>query len=132
MAFLSRPRILLADDYPGMVTAIERLIAGDCDVVGTVSDGAILNDAAERLRPDVILLDLNLPRIDSIDACRHIRRTLPKTRIVVLTGDPEPEFEQAVMAAGASAFIGKSALATHLLPAIASAFADDGRTPGLR
>ena len=52
---------MIADDYPDMVKAVSRVLAQDCDVVGTVADGSALLDAAERLQPDVILLDLSLP-----------------------------------------------------------------------
>ena len=50
-----KPRVLLADDYAGILVAIRRLISLDCDVIGSVSDGVALVEAAERLRPDVIV-----------------------------------------------------------------------------
>ncbi len=54
------PRVLVADDHPGMTRAVCRLLALDCDVVGTVADGRALLEAAQRLQPDVIVADLVL------------------------------------------------------------------------
>ena len=56
----TRPRVLLADDYPDMVKAVSRLLALDCEIVGSVADGSALLETAQRLRPDVIVLDVNL------------------------------------------------------------------------
>ena len=56
----TRPRVLLADDYPDLVKAISRLLSLDCDVVGSVTDGGALLEAVQRLQPDVIVLDVNL------------------------------------------------------------------------
>ena len=56
-----RPRVLLAEDHPGVAKAICRVLALDCEVVGSVADGSAVLEAAQRLQPDVIVLDLNLP-----------------------------------------------------------------------
>ena len=63
-----QPRVLIADDYPGMVTAVSRLLTLDCDVVGSVADGGAVLEAVERLQPDVIVLDVNLPKILGLEA----------------------------------------------------------------
>ena len=57
-----RPRVLVADDHPGMAKAVCRLLSVDCEVVGSVADGSALLEAAERLQPDVVVLDVNLPQ----------------------------------------------------------------------
>ena len=87
----TRPRVMIADDYPDMVKAVSRVLAQDCDVVGTVADGSALLDAAERLQPDVILLDLSLPNANGLEACRQITRAHPQIRVIVFTalGDPD-------------------------------------------
>ena len=59
----TRPRVLLADDYPAMVQAISRLLSLDCEVVGSVADGLAVLEAVQRLQPDVIVADLNLPNV---------------------------------------------------------------------
>ncbi len=63
-----RPRVLVADDHPEIVKAICRLLALDCEVVGTVSDGSDVLGAAQRLRPDMLVIDLNLPTISGLEA----------------------------------------------------------------
>ena len=66
-----RPRVLLADDYPDVVKAVSRLLALDCEIVGSVADGGALLEAAQRLQPDVIVLDVNLPNVHSLEAARE-------------------------------------------------------------
>ena len=73
----TRPRVLLADDYPDIVKAIGRMLALDCEIVGTVADGRTLLETAQRLQPDVIVLDVHLRHLNSLEACREIRRVSP-------------------------------------------------------
>jgi CheY-like chemotaxis protein len=113
-----RPRVLLADDHPAFILAIGRLLAPDYEVVGSVKDGARLLEEAVRLQPDVIVLDLNMPSMNGIHACRELRRMIPRTRIVVLTAEDDAVVRQVVLAAGASAFVEKQVVGTDLLPAV--------------
>jgi DNA-binding NarL/FixJ family response regulator len=98
---------MIADDYPDIVKAVSRALAQDCDVVGTVADGTALLDAAERLQPDVILLDLSLPNANALDACRQLTRTHPQTRVIVFTAETDPHLIELFLEAGASAFVSK-------------------------
>ena len=118
IADAARLRILIADDYAPMVLALERLVSLDCDVVGRLADGRSLLAETKRLRPDVLLLDLNLPNVNSLWACEEIRRTMPATKVIVLTGGLDPHLRPHVLAAGASAFIEKSAAPHELLAAL--------------
>ena len=127
MSSAARPRVLLADDYPGMVTALGRLLALDCEVVGSVADGSGLFEAAQRLRPDVIVLDLNMPHVNGLDACRQIREAMPGMKLIVLTAATDAAIRDRAFAAGASAFIAKYAVADDLLAAIKKACADEGQ-----
>jgi DNA-binding NarL/FixJ family response regulator len=104
-----RPRVLLADDYPDMVKAVSRLLALDCEIVGTVADGSALLQEAQRLRPDVIVLDVNLPNVRSLEACREITRVNPTTKVIVFTAMNDPTASQEFFEAGASAFVLKVA-----------------------
>ena len=103
----TRPRVMIADDYPDMVKAVSRVLAQDCDVVGTVADGSALLDAAERLQPDVILLDLSLPNANGLEACRQITRTHPQIRVIVFTALGDPDLVERFLEVGASAFVSK-------------------------
>ena len=115
---MTRPRVLLADDYPGMVTAVSRLLSLDCDVVGTVADASALLESVQRLQPDVIVLDLNLPDLSGLEACRQITQAHPQTKVIVFTAVTDPEVRERSLAVGASAFVSKLGPVTDLLSAV--------------
>ena len=119
----TRPRVLIADDYPDIVKAVGRLLALDCEVVGSVADGSTLMEAAQRLQPDVIVLDLHLPNVHALDACRQIAQVNPAIKVIVFTALEDPHVSQAFLAAGAAAFVSKLA-SLELLPAIKRVCAD--------
>ena len=122
----TRPRVLLADDYPDMVKAVSRLLAMDCEVVGTVADGSALLDAAQRLQPDMIVLDLNLPNVNGLDACRQIKRVQPEIRVIVFTAMSDPDLGQRSFEVGASAFVSKLGGDGNLLSTIKRLCVDRG------
>ena len=105
----TRPRVLLADDYPEMLHAVSRLLAVDCEIVGSVADGGSLLEAVQRLQPDVIVLDVNLPNVRSLEACRVITRMNPQIKVIMFTAVSDREASDAFLEAGASAFLSKSA-----------------------
>lgn len=104
-----RPRVLIVDDHLSVVKAIRRVLALECDVVGSVADGSAVLDAAQRLQPDVIVLDLNLPNVSGLVACRQITQVNPKTKVIVFTAMNDPDIRQRSFEAGASAFVFKGA-----------------------
>jgi CheY-like chemotaxis protein len=116
--------VLLADDFPDLLTAMGRLLARDCHVVGSVDDGGALLEAAERLQPDLIVLDVNLPTLDGLNACRQLTQANPHLKVILMTADADPSLERAALGAGASALIAKQTIAEDLLSAIARACAD--------
>ena len=105
-----RPRVLLAEDHAEMAKALYRLLAFDCDIVGHVSDGSAAVEAAQRLQPDVIVLDVNLPKVHGLEACRQITRVNPEAKVIVVTAMNDPEVRQRSFEVGASAFVSKMAL----------------------
>ena len=112
-------RVLVAEDHPGMSAAIRRLlVADDFDVVGSVDDGAQVVEEGARLQPDIIILDLNMPNRNGIDACRQITLIRPRTRTIVVTAEDSDYVRSAALAAGAFAFVEKRAMHTDLLPAV--------------
>ena len=109
-----------------MVKAVSRLLALDCEIVGSVADGSVLLEAAQRLQPDVIVLDVNLPNVHSLEACREIiTRVNPTTKVIMFTAIVDPAASQAFFEAGASAFVSKMA-AGDLLPTIKRLCIDRG------
>ena len=105
----NRPRVLIADDYPDIVNAVRRLLSLDCDIVGAVADGSELLEAAQRLQPDVIVLDVNLPNIRTRDACREITSRHPGMKVIMFTAGADPNAAPAFVEAGASAYLSKLA-----------------------
>jgi DNA-binding NarL/FixJ family response regulator len=115
-----RPRVLVADDHPEMVKAICRLLALDCEVVGTVSDGGDALGAARRLQPDVVVIDLNLPTVSGLDVCRQITQALPATKVILFTAANDPYLRQRASEVGASAFVCKVSSDDDLLTTVKS------------
>jgi two-component system NarL family response regulator len=112
-------RVLVAEDHPGVSAAIRRLlVSDDFEVVGSVDDGARVVEEASRLKPDIIILDLNMPNRNGVDTCRELTRMLPRTRTIVVTAEDPLDFRPAALAAGAFAFVEKRAMHTDLLPAV--------------
>jgi DNA-binding NarL/FixJ family response regulator len=105
-----RPRVLIADDHPGMVGSLQRLLAFDCDVVGTVDDGAALLESAARLQPDVVVADLNMPTVNGLEACLQLRRRNPAMKVILLSGTDDTQIAEHALSIGASAYLVKSTL----------------------
>jgi DNA-binding NarL/FixJ family response regulator len=119
-----RPRVLLADDHPAMLALTADVLASEYLVVGSVCDGRALLAEAERLDPDVIVLDITMPRLDGIEAARQLRRSQRPARLVFLTVHEDADFAQAALDAGGLGYVVKARLASDLLPAIRAALAD--------
>jgi DNA-binding NarL/FixJ family response regulator len=119
-----RPRVLLADDHPAMLALTADALADECLVVGSVGDGRELLAEAERLHPDVIVLDITMPRLDGIEAARQLRRSERPARLVFLTVHEDADYARAALDAGGLGYVVKTRLASDLLPAIRAALAD--------
>ena len=118
MTTMTRPRVLLADDHTLLLEAFEKLLSDECDVVGAVADGRALVEAAKKLKPDVVVVDVAMPLLNGLDAARQIRQLLPETRIVFLTMNEDPDLAAEAFRAGASAYLLKRSEASELLTAI--------------
>ena len=101
----SRPRVLLADDYAGLLTAWQRLLEPSCQVVGSVHNGRELLEAARTLSPDVVVADLSMPDVNGLDACRQITDALPRTKVILVTAGGDQWVARAAFRAGASGFV---------------------------
>jgi DNA-binding NarL/FixJ family response regulator len=113
-----RPRILLADDHNLVVERVLSVLERDFEVVGTASNGRELVNEAERLRPDVIVLDISMPVLTGIEAAHQLREAGSTVKLVFLTVHEEPAFVQACFAEGGLGYVKKSRLGTDLIPAI--------------
>ncbi|MGC2764197.1 MAG: response regulator transcription factor [Candidatus Acidiferrum sp.] len=115
---MRRPRVLLADDHRMLADALKRILEPCCDVVGTVSDGRALLEAAAKLQPEIIVLDIAMPQLNGLDAARHLKRTTPKIKLIFMTMNEDPDLVGEAFRAGASGFLLKQAAAFELMDAI--------------
>ena len=115
---MALPRVLLADDHALLLGAFEKLLAGECEVVGQVSDGRALIAAAETLKPDLIVLDISMPLLNGLEAGRQIKQELRSVKLVFLTMNEDPDLAAEAFRAGASAYLLKRSAASELLTAI--------------
>ena len=115
---MSRPRVLLADDHRMLTDALKRILEPRCEVVGTVIDGRALLEAAPRLNPDVVVLDIAMPHLNGLDAGRQLKSRMPKVKLIFMTQHEDPYLVGEAFRAGASAFLLKEAAASELIDAL--------------
>ncbi len=116
-------RVLVADDQravrEGLVTILSTL--ADVAVVGSAADGAEALELARELRPDVVLMDLRMPRMDGVEATTALRASQPETQVVVLTTYADDKSVLAALGAGAAGYLTKDAGREDIARAIAAA-----------
>ncbi len=113
-------RVLIADDHTLVRQGIRLLLetASDLHVVGEASDGAEAIRLARELNPDLVLMDIAMPKVDGLEATREIKRALPEVQILVLTMHEGEDYFFKILAAGAGGYVLKRAAATDLLTAV--------------
>jgi DNA-binding NarL/FixJ family response regulator len=115
---MTRPRVLLADDHPLFLAALRSLLETECEVVETVEDGRALVEAAARLRPEVIVLDISLPLLNGIDAARQIKKEQPEVKILFLTMHANLAYLKEALVAGATGYLLKTSAREELMGAL--------------
>lgn len=115
---MAKGRILLADDHTLVAEAFKRLLEPEFEVVGTVADGRALLRAAPELKPDVVLVDLNMPLLNGLDASVQLKQALPKIKIIVLTMNEDPEIAASTLSKWASGYLFKKSAGSELLKAV--------------
>jgi len=120
------PRVLLADDHLLVAEGLKSLLSADFDLVGIVEDGRALVEAAQKLRPDVIVTDITMPHLNGIDAVAQLKKQDKNVRIVILTMHSEAAYARRAIEAGASGYVLKHSAPTELTAAIRATL--DGNT----
>jgi DNA-binding NarL/FixJ family response regulator len=115
---MKRTRVLLADDHQMLADALKSVLEPRCEVVGVVNDGRALLEAAARLRPDVIVLDIAMPHLNGFDAGRQAKQSLPDVKLIFMTKYEYPYLVEQAFRSGASAFLLKEAAVSELTNAM--------------
>ena len=120
---MSKIRVLLAEDHETVRQGLKLLINGqrDMEVVGEASDGRAAIERAERLHPDVVVVDVSMPRVNGLVATRGIRKTAPQSAVVALTRYADDAYVQELLNAGALGYVLKQSPSRELLEAVRAA-----------
>jgi DNA-binding NarL/FixJ family response regulator len=121
MGTMEKLRILVVDDHQEIRKGVRALLSSQSDwiVCGEAEDGIEALEKAKELRPDIILMDVSMPRMDGIEATRILSRELPESGVVIVSQNDRAIVSTQAESAGALAFIAKSELALRLTPTIA-------------
>ena len=113
-------RILLVDDHPIVRQGLKTLLEGHAGwkVVGEASDGVEAVEKAKNLKPDVMVLDVTMPKMNGLEACRLLRRQAPQLEILFVTQHDSPQMMREAIDAGARGYVVKSNAARDLLAAV--------------
>lgn len=116
-------RILIVEDDPMMQLGLEQSLASrpELDVLGIVEDGYAAVEKTRSLQPDVVVMDIGLPKMDGIEATQNIKREVPQTHVVMLTSHKEEQEVVAALSSGADAYCVKGTSVENLVVAITSA-----------
>ena len=112
------PTVLLADDHVVFTDGIVQLFQGRFDVVGTVADGSLLLDAVGRLHPDVIVMDISMPKLSGLEALRQLKARQDRTKVIVLTMHAEAKLAAEALRVGAKGFLVKESSGAELINAV--------------
>jgi DNA-binding NarL/FixJ family response regulator len=118
---MEKTTVLLADDHRIVLEGLKGLLADDYDVVGTVEDGRALLEHAQRLHPDVIVVDIAMPLLNGIDAVKQIKKLGLNAKVVFLTMHHDAMYAKEAIEAGALGFVLKHSAPSELTMAIQEA-----------
>ena len=118
-----RKRIVVADDFPEMLDTVERHLAPDHEIVGMVADGLALVECVLRLQPDLMVIDVSMPKLNGVDALGRLRSLGVRTPAIILTNHDDEDLATRVLSAGSQGFVIKSQLGHDLRLAVADVLA---------
>jgi DNA-binding NarL/FixJ family response regulator len=116
----AKVRLVMADDHEVTRAGFVSLFAGhpEFDVVGQASDGQEALELCERLRPDIVILDVRMPIINGLGAARLLQQRMPALKVVIFTMDDSPDHLEAAIAAGAAGYLLKDASREEVIGAL--------------
>lgn len=117
-------RLLLADDHPLMLEGLVGILQPEFEIAGVATNGRMLMELAERLKPDLIVLDISMPELNGIEAARRLSKSLPSAKVVFVTQQLDPSYVRAAFEAGAMGYVAKQSAASELRQAVRLALAN--------
>ena len=119
--------VVVVDDHPLLRCAIRQMLStqADLEVIGEAADGQQAVELCRHLQPDLVLMDVSMPRMDGFEATRQIKRELPRTIVLILTASDYPDDLSEALEAGAAGYILKTAPTTQSLDAIRKVLAGE-------
>ena len=117
---MKNARLLIVDDHEIFRRGLRALLepSAEWQICGEAVDGIDAVEQCKTLRPDIVVLDVSMPRLNGLEAARLIRKEKPGPQIVIITQHDSPQIRTAAMEAGARAFVTKSAVANELVSAL--------------
>ena len=117
---MQKIRVLLADDHETVREGLRLIVSGEADmeVIGEAGDGIAALAAAERLQPDVVVMDITMPRMNGLEATQKLVRCCPSIKVLTLTRHGDAAYLQQLLEAGVAGYVLKQSRATELLHAI--------------
>ena len=115
---MTKIRVLLGDDHALILDGVRATLQLHDEVVGQVTDGKALVAAAERLKPDLIVLDISMPLLNGFESARRIKELLPSTKLIFLSQHLQPAYLKQALKVGASGYVLKSGATEELQKAI--------------
>ena len=113
-----KPRVLLADDHRLLVEAFAKLLESECEIRGPRRYGLALLEAAPKLKPDIVVLDVAMPLLNGLDAGRKLKERMPDVRLIFVTMNEDPDLAVQAFRIGASGYLLKRSAGSELLLAI--------------
>ena len=108
-------QVIVADDHRLVAEGVVKILEKDYSVVATPTDGRGFIEAVEKFRPDLALVDISLPLLNGLDACRHVKKSCPEVKLIILTMHSEQHFVNEAFRVGVEGYVLKSSLADELL-----------------
>ena|ERR1700730_11149462 len=119
-----RIRVLVADDSPTALRAVCKYLeyAGEFEIVGTARDGQHALEQAERFRPDLVLTDLSMPKLNGFEAATELRRSFPKMYVLIFSELSGLSLREECLRSGAHGFVEKSQMPEKLMQEVRKLF----------
>jgi len=110
-----KPQVIVADDHRLVAEGVAKILEKEYSVVATPTDGRAFIEAVEKFRPDLALVDISLPLLNGLDACRHVKKSCHEVKIIILTMHSEEHFVNEAFRVGVEGYLLKTSVADELL-----------------